>query len=294
MKKSNLLKKTLGLGMASALGALSLVGLTGCTTSRPELQIKFSFNDETYTLEYVMYRKLAPSTVTHFIELVEKNYYKDMVVHNYTSNKWYMGGYTYDAQNADVLGGLVEKDYFATVASYALTQTVWLDPNCETPANTVYGEFSSNGFKIDPGDPLAQSFGSLTMYYTAKTWEDGTSYKAWAKRVSDGGIDRKDYLPNSATSLFYMSVAATTSAASSDYCTFATLKSDSKKALNALKDAISEYITDQKEENEDYVFAPAVDEIPTDAGDPYTQDAETTYNVPLVPIIIKGMKIIKY
>ena len=296
MNGKKIFKKTVGAALLGACVLGSAVSFTACTSSHPEVQMKVSFNGETYTLNYELYRKIAPSTTQHFLDLVKAKYYDGLCVHNYTETKWYTGGYTYDEANSDEVGGLVEIDYFAKVAGLKLTQTVWHDGEKNDPAYTLYGEFTNNGFKVTAG-ALKQSFGSLTMYYTAK---DDIVASVYAKR-SDGGknaggqtADWKDYKYNSATSLFYMSLSTSTGAASASYCTFATIKSGSKDDLTELKQAVSEYVSEAKEGNADYSFTTTVD-APTDLGDRYVENGTTaSYNVPVEPIIIESIRITKY
>lgn len=297
MNGKKILKKTVGAALLGACVLGSAVSFTACTSSHPEVQMKISFNGETYTLDYELYRKVAPSTTQHFLDLVKGEYYNGLCVHNYTETKWYTGGYTFDEQNVDEDGGLVEINYFEKVAGLKLAKTVWHDGEKNDPAYTLYGEFSNNGFKVTAG-AVKQSFGSLTMYYTAK---DDVVASVYAKR-SDGGknaangqtADWKDYKYNSATSLFYMSLSSTTSAASASYCTFATIKSGSKNTLTELKQAVQDYIADAKENDTDYSFTASWD-IPTDLGDRYVDNGTTaSYNVPVKPIVIESIKITKY
>ena len=288
--KNKVLKKVITAALASACVCSQAAVLSSCTTDHPEVKMKLAFNGKTYTLEYELYRKIAPSTVKHFMELAEGKYYDGLCVHNYSDSKWYMGGYSFDEAQEDN-GGLVEKNYFEAVQGLKLTSTVWQDEDKKNPTYTLYGEFSNNGFKVKAG-ALQQSFGSLTMYYTSKTDVVG---KVYAKRSDGKGVDLKDYKLNSATSLFYMSVSTATSAASSSYCTFATLKDDSKDKLEDLKEAIANYIAAQKEENEEFAFAPVVDEIPSDLGDSFIEGGEErTYSVPVEPIVIQSVRVTKY
>ena len=288
--KNKVFKKVITAALASACVFSHAAMLSSCTTDHPEVKMKLSFNGKTYTLNYELYRKIAPSTVKHFLELADEEFYDDMCVHNYSESKWYTGGYTCDADSED-FGGLVEVNYFEEVKDLGLTATVWQGKDKENPTHTLYGEFSANGFKVKAGT-LDQSFGSLTMYYTSKADVVG---KVYTKRSDGKGTDMKDYKLNSATSLFYISVASSTSAASANYCTFATLKDGSKDDLKALKEAIANYISSHKVDDEDFEFAPVVEEIPSDAGDSFIDGGEErTYSVPVEPIVIKSIRVTKY
>ena len=290
MKMKKTMKKVIGAALASACVFASAMTFAGCTTSHPEVQMKIEFNNKTYTLEYKLYRKIAPATVQHFMDLVDAKYYDGLCVHDYQTNRWYTGGYEYDADNTEVYGGLVEKNYFDAVKTIKLNKTVWYDKDKTSPAYTLKGEFSSNGFQVKAG-ALRQTFGSLTMYYTAK--EDVTA-KVYAKRSDGKGEDLAEYQYNSATSLFYIHVASNTSAASASYCTFASLQGESKDDLQALLDAVSDYVADKQDGDDEYRFAKTVEDVPCDAGDKYIEDGETTYAVPQAPIVIKSVKVTKY
>lgn len=268
---------------------------TGCTTSHPEVEMKIKFNDKAYVMQYTLYRKLAPATVQHFMDLAELEFYNGLCVHDYTDGKIYAGGYKYDAEESDQ-GGLVEVDYFATVAERiskkgkdAFSHSVWHDREKTTPTYTVYGEFSNNNFEVESG-ALKQSFGSLTMFYTPKT---NNRDEVYAARSDGDGVNRKDYRYNSATSLFFISTSTSTTSSSS-YCTFATIKDDSKDDLNNLLDAIADYI-DEHFEEEAEEFAPDT-VVSTDLGDEYVGDDKLTdlFNVPVEPIVIEYVKVKKY
>lgn len=283
------------LTLASVLGCAT--AFSGCTTSRPEAEIKVSFNGKTYTLEYTLYRKLAPATVSHFIALAEKGYYNGMLVHDYDAEKMYTGGYEYKADDVDGSNELnYFKPYFSTVTSY-IPQTVWATQNGDEkptdPTYTLYGEFAANGFKVQNG-ALRERFGSLTMFYEAKDDCDATVF---CKR-SDGKnyYNESEYKYNSATSLFYISIS-TASASNNNYCTFATLDEDSKSTLESLVDAIEDYISDNfgDEEDDKDQFTDSVT-VDVGVGDPFVGEDDLTaeYEVPVSPIVIKSVKITKY
>lgn len=284
------LKKTVCAALAAASAFASVTMFSACTTNHPRVEINISFNDVDYTLEYTLYRKLAPSTVQHFLELAENGYYDGLCVHNYVSDsRMYTGGYTYDP-NRSADGGLVEKNYFETVRDWDLTQTVWEDEEMNTPLYTVYGEFSSNGFEVESG-ALQQSYGSLTMYYTPK---QNTPY-VYVQRADGNGYDPKKYEYNSATSLFYISLSSSSSS-NSAYCTFGELNEDSVSVLDDLKDAIAAYIEDEYGD-EDADFAPEVT-VTVDEDDPIesvsSAKEKQTYSVPQEPIVITSVEVVRY
>lgn len=295
MTKHKIFRKFVCTALAGVGVFASLATFSACTTSHPEVEMKISFNDTTYTLKYKLYRKIAPSTVQHFLELAEQEYYNGLCVHNYAaSSKLETGGYTYDATKTDE-GGLVEKPYFETLKgieaekNMKFTQTVWDDDEKKDPVYTVYGEFATNGFKVENG-ALKQTFGSLTMYYTAK--KNCKDY-VYAQRSSANRCDWKLYRYNSATSLFYISLS-NSSVTNSDYCTFATLEDGSVDTLKELAQAITDFIDDEYE-GDSSEFAPS-EKVYVDEYDRYvSSDKESVnYSVPKEPIVIEEIKVTKY
>ena len=77
-------KKTLKKITCTALAFASVFACaataTACETARPQVEMKIEFNGETYTLEYELYRKIAPTTVSHFIWLADNGYYDGLCV----------------------------------------------------------------------------------------------------------------------------------------------------------------------------------------------------------------------
>ncbi len=282
------------LALGSVFGSTFM--FSGCTTDRPEAEIKLQFNGKTYTLEYTMYRKIAPATVKHFIKLAENKYYNNTIVHDYADKKMYMGGYEY---KSDDKSGTMEldyaKDYFGTVSTYSkFPVSVWADSARKTPTYTLYGEFANNKFNVENGR-IAQSYGSLTMFYVDK--EEAEQSVVTTKRNDGKGYDHtKTYEYNSATSLFYISLS-TTETTPSSYCTFAKLDSDSKSTLKKLESAIADYIEKNlgKEEDAADDFTETIS-VYLDEEDPILGNIDqlVTYDVPVEPIIVKSVKITKY
>lgn len=281
------MKKILCGALALSATVACMGTLTACETSHPEVKMEISFNGETYTLEYELYRKIAPTTTEHFLSLVENGYYDGLCVHNYTSSKWYTGGYTYENEE------LQYKDYYAFAEKYDLPESVWIDSAKKKPTYTLYGEFYANGgFTVENG-ALKQSFGSLSMYYSAKDVDQ----EVYIERLDGNGVTARQYKYNSATSQFFISLS-TTETKDNNYCTFATLHEDSVSVLEDLQDAIDEYIADNYAEDEEAEdaeeFAPEV-EMQIDEDDPFlSKDNYATYKVPQKPIVIKKMTVEKY
>ncbi len=289
MTGNKFLKKMMCAALAGASVFTSVAMFSACTTSHPKVEMKLSFNNETYTLEYKLYRKTAPATVQHFLELAAKGYYDGLCIHDYQSgSKLTTGGYT-QGTNENENGGLVEKPYFETVKDWNLTQTTWHDEGRKQPADTVYGEFSDNGFKVE-NNPLKETYGSLTMYYTPKS---KCPDQVYVKRADGDGYDPRPYKYNSATSLFYISLSPNTKT-NTQYCTFATLDGDSEETLKDLEEAIAKYIKDEYADEADK-FVTEVS-MTVDEDDPYMSAAKekATYQVPTSSIIVKSVKVKSY
>ena len=271
--------------------AFSCVGLfSACETAHPEVQITISFNDNDYTLDYKLYRKVAPATVEHFLTLAENGYYDGLCVHDYDDSRMYTGGYSYQDGAAD--GGLVYKNYYDIVKSY-IPQTVWQDESKTLPTYTLYGEFSANKFSVKNNGHLLESFGSLTMYYTEK---DGVEDSVYVQRSDGEGVSSRAYEYNSATSLFYISLN-TTAKSNKEYCTFGVLNENSNGELTDLQTAIADYIADNygEEDDADEKFVTEVT-VDVDEDDAFVGGAgnEESYDVPNEPIVIKKVEVKKY
>ncbi len=285
--------------------------IAGCTveTKRPTAQFTIEFNGVEYVIEYDLYRNMYPQTVRHFIELADSGFYNDTVIHNYTSSDWYGGGYSYNAVNAENEAtdykseydtaayfeeNSKEKAYYDLFGSGALTATVFkpgaTDLTFENALATLIGEFSANDHTVENGAPSSQ-FGALRMYYTAKT----TTEKVHILTGQGQDLEH-DYKYNSATSLFAIQVASSSSLTSSGYCLFGTLKSDSDNdKLQELQDAIDDYISDNYSSSSD--FTSSVSSISIDNYEEVSlgdRGTDATYTVPAEPIIIRQVKITKY
>lgn len=284
------MKRTLKKIIATTLAATSVLSaaamFAGCQSDRPEIEMQISFNGETYSLEYTLYRKLAPKTVEHFLALVEgkdgESYFNGLCIHDFDSERWYTGGYTYNE------GDLSYKSYYDVVKTYENFPTSVFQADQETPTYTVYGEFSKNSFSVQSG-ALKETFGSLSMYYTDKSEFDATVY---VTRNDGEGKSRKDYAYNSATSLFYINMDDGSSVNSS-YCTFATLNDDSVDTLKDLQEAVNAYIEANYDEKADFtkdvtVYADQDDYVVGSDGQ------DVVYQVPQKAIEIVSVKVSKY
>ena len=271
--------------ISAALAITSVCACTAtfaaCETAHPEVEIKISFNDQTYTLEYELYRNITPATVNHFLALAENKYYDGLCVHDYQSDALYTGAYSYENEK------LVYKNYYEEVASY-IPQTVWTDSEKANPTYTLYGEFEANHFSVENGD-IPETFGSLVMYYSEKDTEG----EVYVQRNQDGKLAPRAYEQNSATSQFYISLSDS-SASNNDYCVFATLKEDSVSVLEDLQAAIAEYISDTYEDEEGDFVKEMDMEIDEDDEVLGGNGSTVSYDVPNEPIVITSVKVKKY
>ncbi len=261
---------------------LAIVGVTACTatfsaceTSNPEVEMKISFNGKTYTLYYDLYRKITPTTVNHFLALVENGYYDGLCIHDYSSSSLKTGVYTYENEE------LKYKDYFATVENY-IPQSVWLDQDKTRPTYTLYGEFEDNEFSVKNGE-LKQEFGALVMCYESKNDDD----QVYIERNS-GGVATRAYEYNSATSQFYISLE-TSSSSLDNKAVFATLDENSKDDLESLQAAITAFIASEYDDESDFT----TDKY-GEFSDPIDGEKEVEYSVPNTPIVIEKMTVKKY
>ena len=282
----NMMKKTLCMALATVSACASLVTMTACETSHPKVTMTLSFNDKTYELDYNLNRKLTPSTVKHFLALVEEGFYNGLCVHDYQTSNWYTGVYEYKAETSK----LVYRPYLEVAKKIDnagnFWNTVWNKSEDGEKLYTLYGEFKSNGFEVENGK-VVNGFGALTMRYTDKG--DVADTPTWVKLSDDSGCTWKDYGYNSATSMFSINVS-TTSTTLSDYCTFAELDEDSVEVLEELKKAIADYIGDQSEDENFTVETEAV----INAEDVYAHEDEVFFNTPVKPITIKTMTVEKW
>ena len=279
------------------LASMLLIGcafmFTACESKRPEISMDISFNGETYTLNYKLYRDLYSQTVAHYIELVDLGYYNGTVIHDFkTGDRMIGGGYTYDdIENGDVMDDLREIGYdsFTTNESGEVSLkniTVWKDADRTAATNRLHGEFSDNGFSIDNGTGLSNTYGALGTYsYVAKNEETLVTYK----HSSSDKYRPSEYYKNSFTSLFYI-YTSTSSASAGNYCVFGELADDaSDEALEALMDAIDAYVEDKELDT----FYETEEDVPLN--DKYLDEGEyVDLNVPVAKIVIEEVRVTKY
>ena len=295
----NMLKRILCGALAiTAVGACATTA-TACETAHPEVELVLEFNGETYTLEYELYRKIAPSTVNHFLWLVGNGYYDGLCVHNYdySASKMYTGAYTVSEEEES---GIAYKSYYEEIKKFEnyadFPVSVWMDKEKNTPTYTLYGEFSANSFRVESG-AKKQSFGSLSMYYDAKDTDEKV-YTPYLGGEKEGEVAARAYKYNSATSQFYISLA-TAQTSTSNYCTFAILSEDSVEILEKFQEDLNDFIEaeygdeDAESSKAEFVTERVVSIDEDDAFVKYNHETKT-FRIPNMPIIIKSARVLKY
>lgn len=299
--------KTLG-GKIAKLAAVLLAVLlvlgvsfafVGCETKRPVISVRITFNENTYELEYELYRNMYPQTVAHYLELIDMDYFDGTVIHDYQSNRMVGGGYYYDGE--DVVEDLAEKDYDAATlnedGTVALENvSVWADENKETAYNTLYGEFEDNGARVE-NNGLTNQLGSIgTYYYTPHDSAADKSQKVYVQLNQDSSMDTRPYCYNSVRSMFYLYTGS--SGTETAYCTFGLLKdSDDAETFQQLLDDIEEYTLETLNEGDESGTEIFTTEKQVTIEDRYwIEDTyeDVTFKVPRAKIVIEEMRVVKY
>lgn len=304
------IKKLIACIALSATVACVAATASGCSaeTKHPEVRITYEFNGKKYSVEYTLYRNMYPNTVRHFLELTEKGFYNNTVIHDMESNDWFGGAYEYVADlYAEYTdnGAEAMKEYYETYSKEQayydlfnagkLTKTVYeriaykgqtqIIEKSSAKA-TLIGEFSDNQHVIENG-ALTADYGCLKMYYTTRQ----TKKKVYIT-PSSSQIAFADYSKNCATYVFGMQVGTTSTYVASKYCVFATVKDDSK--VEKLVSAVEDY-NRENYENTDSYLQPLVDVDTLDKFDEEKDgNLQETFRSPKTAVIIKSVKIIKY
>ncbi len=287
------MKKTLKKLTCALLATVSALGcaatMSACETSHPKVKMQIEFNGTTYTLDYKLYRRTAPATVEHFLYLAGNGYYDGLCVHDYVeADRLYTGEYT----TASV-GELTRKNYYETIASYAnyaqFPHSVWENDDKTAPTYTLKGEFSDNNFSVE-SDFIGESFGSLSMYYYNDAKADFNVYNVRASE--EGAVNKSKYKYNLTTSAFFISLK-TTKTTNTSYCTFAEVEEDSRETLEALEQAINDYVSANYEDKADFTQSVSKQVF---EHDPFLKEYKTQvrFNVPKENIIIKKVEVKKY
>ena len=279
---------------AVLLTAAAVFAFAGCESKRPEISVKISFNDKTYTLEYELYRNMYPQTVAHYLELIDMDYFDGTVIHDVQTNRMVGGGYYYENEDADPVDDILEKDYDAATKDADGNVTlenisVWADSEQKVAYNTLYGEFEDNYFTID-NNGLKEKFGAIGAFYYTPV---NTSQKVYVKRNDDGEINSRPYCYNSATSLF--SIYTSQTGSSTQYCIFGLPKNSDP--LQELLDDIEEYTLDvlnQGDEDGDEVFTTERQMVIEDEYWDESSYEDVTFAIPREKVVIEEIRVLKY
>ncbi len=293
------MKKTMKKLTCTVLAAMSVFGcaatMSACETSHPEVKMEIAFNGNTYTLEYKLYRKIAPQTVAHFLWLAENDYYNGLAVHDYdaSSSRMYTGSYSTNVNSG--VAELVYKKYFDEIQGYAdidaFPHSVWVNEDKTSPTYTLKGEFENeNHFEVTNG-ALQETFGSLTMHYEHISNETEAEGRVYFLNASDNGTSKRKYQQNHATSAFFISMTSNPKS-NSEYCTFATLAEKSEDVLKSLQSAISDYISENYDSEDEFTQSVSVELFEDHALLETTKTVE--YDVPVEPIVINKVEVKKY
>ncbi|MDE7083353.1 MAG: peptidylprolyl isomerase [Clostridia bacterium] len=313
--KSKIFKK-IALCFASALIVCSVGAVAGCNpeTDHPEVRITYEFNGETYAVDYKLYRNMYPHTVRHFIELADANFYDNTIIHNYQTNDWFTGGYTYDksAYVSKIDNTGLMSEYFEDFSKEDAYSQLFADGKLsasvysnrmygedgkeyvvsEDALPTVMGEFYNNiNQEIEKG-ALTADYGCLKMYYYAKE----STQKIYVTPTDDQ-IILADYDSNCATSVFALQTGVSSAYSEMNYTVFAQLKDT--EAFDDLVAAVKEYI-ENNHSNTASDFYTIVSDVPVDNNDVYSNKPDNDrgilvdFNVPKQPIVIQSVKVTKY
>ena len=302
----------ISLALAAVVSVSAAASACTVKTKHPRAKITIEFNEQTYDIEYTLYRNMYPQTVQHFIELADEGYYNGMIIHNYSSTDWFTGSYSYDEneyETAYSTAGTLreyleskskEQQYYDLAGK--LTPSVYKQLRYEGQKEvvskedalpTLIGEFANNDHRIDKG-ALTADFGVLKMYYYDKG-ED--NHQKVAIENSFGQILEHDYRYNCATSVFAIQTSDSSSYAESKYAIFARLRNDkAKKSLNALSDAIEDYISDNFSSTSKSFTTSVTTQV--DNLDSFAEEGgksvDATFTLTAKPIVIKTVKVTKY
>ncbi len=292
------MRKTMKKITCAALATLSALGcattLTACETAQPEVSIEIAFNGESYSLDYILERNIAPRTVAHFLWLADNGYYDGLCVHDYNlaNSRMYTGAYKASESDAT---SIVYKRYYDIVATYdnysEFPHSVWLDVEKKNPTYTLRGEFSANNVTVE-GGALQEEFGSLAMYYNDISTDEIAKQDVFTVREDREELTKADYQENSATSMFFISLTSSAKT-NADYCTFARLDEDSVEVLEDLQEAIEDFIEDNYEDDSDN-FTETLSMPVIEEGGLFEDSTTVNYNVPKEAIVVKKVNVEKY
>ena len=311
----NILKKLfLGITLAGVTTFTALASACSVETDHPTAKITIEFNSETYELEYTLYRNMYPNTVRHFIELADNGFYEDMLVHNYGTQDWYTGGYTYNPQlfssasTTEAFAQYIEdtskeSQYMSLFNAKKLTPTVYsrLGYNASTDTEvidaqyalpTLIGEFYNNISQEIENGALKADYGSIKMYYYQKS----SKQKVYVTPTTDQ-IIWGDYENNCATSIFSLQTTSGTSLSADQYCVFG--KITNVTVLDQLLDDVSNYLSgtygSSLTSDQTYSVSAVVDtDVEVFSNENSDKGIQTTFRLTKKPIIVRSVKITAY
>ena len=143
-------KKWLSGVLATVCSVGCLGCMTACQTDRPKVQMEITFQNESYVLDYTLYRKVAPATVEHFLTLAGNGYYDGVIVHDYDNTRMYTGAYEYGDKSVD--SGLKYKPYYEIVKEYSYFPISVYTQGKTQALYTLCGEFADNHIQVSNGE----------------------------------------------------------------------------------------------------------------------------------------------
>lgn len=316
MKIKNIKKIILCL-ISSAAVCAAAVTAAGCNaeTAHPEVCITYEFNGKEYAVNYRLYRNMYPHTVKHFIELAENNFYDNLVIHDYKTNDWFTGAYTYDAEsyaaNVGNAGQMVEyfeaqskEDvYVQLFKAGKFTSSVYSQLRYDKNGNeyvdeadalpTVLGEYKNNIQQEIEKGALTADYGCLKMYH----YEKESTQKLYVKPTSDQ-IILADYKTNCATSLFALQTGSSSSYSAANYAVFAQL--NGTETFNDFVEDVKDYISEYHGGTASDFYTVLSESVRVDNFDEFSNKPDSdkgtavSFNVPKKPIVIKTVKVTKY
>ena len=195
---------------------------------------------------------------------------------------------------------MLEKDYDAATKDENGNVTldnvsVWADADKTEAYNTLYGEFSKNGFTVE-NNGLTNQLGALGTYYYTPVWTDSDAPRVYVQLNSSSEMDTRYYCYNSTRSLFYLYTGS--SGTDTQYCTFGLLKdSGDEETFQNLLDAIEEYTLETLNGGDEEGTEVFTTEVPRTIEDEYWDESsyeDVTFNVPRAKIVIEEVRVLKY
>ncbi len=281
--------------------------MSACTieTNHPRVKITLEFNEETYVLEYKLYRNMYPNTVRHFIELAKSGFYDDTIIHDYSTSDMVGGGYSYDDNETNGYDIAIkdefmedyleihdkEAEYTELAADGTLTPSVYATEQKTGAYRTLIGEYSSSYPREIENGELTDGYGALKMFHYEME-DDSLVYVTHQKNE----LVPSTYNESNATSLFVMQIGSGTSYGYNDYCTFGEIRDTDD--LDDFVEAVEDYIEDFGEDSDVSDFLYDTKEVEVCNLDESKEDVDkgkqVTFSVPKTAIIVRSVKVTRY